>query len=204
LYLYRITGENSWIQKNKEIQDNIMVLYDKYIYKLCERWCDINNLLKIDLGGAFNKPAGYLSLDKKGADVTCDLTQKWPFEDNSVGLIRAHDIFEHLPDKNFTMSEVYRILVPGGFLLSQTPSCLGQGGWQDPTHVSYWVRNSFYYYTRSDQARFISNTSTRFQVMRLEEPYYPSNYFKDNGISYVKADLIKIPSPIRLPGLIEI
>ena len=206
LYLYRINGENSWAQpdKNKEIQENVMVLYGKYIYQLCERWCELNHLLKIDLGGAIGKPDGYLGLDKHGSDITCDLTERWPFEDNSIGMIRAHDILEHLPDKNFTMSEAHRVLVPGGYFLSMTPSCLGQGGWQDPTHKSFWVRNSFWYYTKQDQARFIKNYSTKFQVMRLEEPYYPSDYAKNNGIVYIKADLIKLPSKERLPGAIEL
>jgi SAM-dependent methyltransferase len=206
LYLYRITGANSWSQsdKNQEIQANVMRLYDKYIYQLCERWCDINSLLKIDLGGRFNKPAGYLGLDYKGSDITCNLMEKWPFEDNSIGLIRAHDILEHLPDKTFSMREAHRVLVPGGYFLSMTPSALGQGGFQDPTHISFWVKNSFLYYTNQDQARFIDNTSIRFKTMRVEEPYYPTDWFKNMGISYVKFDGVKLPTPIAIPGPTEI
>ena len=205
LYLYRITGANSWAQsdKNAEIQNNVIRLYDKYIYQLCERWCEMNSLLKIDLGGRFNKPDGYLGLDFKGTDVTCDLNERWPFEDNSIGLIRAHDVFEHLKYKEHTMAECHRVLVPGGYLLTQTPSALGQGGFQDPRHVSYWVRNSFLYYINRDQARFIDNTTYKFKAMRLEEPYYPTDWFRQNGISYVKADLIKLPSQ-DTPGRVDI
>jgi len=205
LYLYRIHQTNSWAEKerNKEIQEGTLRLYDQYIYKLCERWCELNNLPKIDLGGRFNSPNGYKSVDIKNADIILDLTKKWALKDNSVGLIRAHDILEHLPDKHFTMSEIYRVLVPGGYLLSLTPSAMGQGAYQDPTHKSFWVRNSFYYYTKKDQAWYIDNDKIKFITMRLEE-YYPNIWAKQNEIIYIKADLIKIPSRERVPGIVEI
>ena len=202
LYFYRIHGDNNWLTRNAKIQELTHQLYYNNIHKLCERWCDLKGLRKIDLGGRFNRPDGYESVDIKDADVIMDLKEKWKFKDGEVGLIRANDILEHLPDKQHTMEEIHRVLASGGYLLSSTPSALGEGAWQDPTHCSQWVRNSFYYYTRKEQAKYIDNDKIKFQVMKLEN-YFPNDWAKQNNILYVRADLIKVGSE-RLPGLLEI
>lgn len=41
------------------------------------------------------------------------------------------------------MNAIYRALVPGGWLLTATPSTDGRGAFQDP-HCSFW-NNSFWY-----------------------------------------------------------
>ena len=133
-----------------------------------------------------------------------DLTQsRWPFEDSSVGAFRASDLLEHLPDKENTMREIHRCLRPGGWLLSSTPStdgCLvidkivypaGRGAHQDPTHSSFWNQNSFFYWTRAAQARYIDNTYVRFQAIQLYT-HFTSNYHRDNAISYVVANLVAL------------
>jgi glycosyltransferase involved in cell wall biosynthesis len=38
LYVYRVHGDNSWLQKNKKIQDGVYPLYDKYIEDLILKW----------------------------------------------------------------------------------------------------------------------------------------------------------------------
>jgi len=202
LYLYRIHGDNVWLQNNSEIQNNVMRIYDKYIYSLCEQWSNSHGLLKLDLGGRFDCPNGWNSVDLEGADTIADLNTKWPFEDNSVGVIRAHDIFEHLKDPIFTMEEIYRVLVPGGYLLSMTPSTDGRGAFQDPTHCSFWNENSFLYYTNKNQAKYI-NTPVRFQSMRLYTGF-PSDWHIENKTPYVYAHLISMKDGHRPPGIINI
>jgi ubiquinone/menaquinone biosynthesis C-methylase UbiE len=80
-----------------------------------------------------------------GVEVA-DLRVPWPWPDNAVDQIRAWDIIEHLPDKIFTMNEMWRVLRPGGRTEISVPTTDGTGAWQDPTHVSYWNRRSFAYY----------------------------------------------------------
>lgn len=87
------------------------------------------------------------------ADVVCDLRQPWPFADSSVDKIIAHDIIEHLPDRVHTMNELWRVLKPGGRAEIIVPTTEGRGAWQDPTHCSYWNRNSFFYFTAGDPHR---------------------------------------------------
>lgn len=202
LYIYHGHGGNTCQgELNARIQAETMQIYDRYIYRLAERWCDLNGLRKIDLCGGFNKPPGYESVDLAGGDITCDLDGRWDFAaDGEIGLIRAHDALEHLRDPRNTMREAHRVLAPKGWFLTQTPSTDGRGAWQDPTHVSFWNSNSFWYYTKREQAGFIG-TPARFQATRLKN-FFPNDFCKTHNIVYVKADLHKFDG--RTPGPVEI
>jgi hypothetical protein len=101
------------------------------------------------------------------------------------------------------MSEIHRVLVPGGYCFIHVPSTDGRGAWQDPTHVSYWNQNSFFYYTRQQQAKYIDNSSIRFKTITLDT-FYPSQWERDNQIPYVRAYLLALKSNIRPMGRVEI
>ena len=198
LYIYRVHGENTWLKFNAEIQNNVYRLYDQYIESLCLRWADLNKLRKLDIGGGINGAKGYETVDLKGGDISCDLNAKWPFEDNSVGVIRAYDIIEHLKDPIHTMKEIHRVLAPGGYALIQVPSTDGRGAFQDPTHVSFWNENSFLYYTDKNWAKYI-DTPVKFQAMRL----YTTPMNKEK-VCWVQAHLVKVVPNVRYSGLINI
>lgn len=206
LYIYYRHKDNTcYGEKNAFIQEETLNLHDKYIYQLAEKWCDLNNLLKIDLCGGFNSPNGYKSVDLINGDIIHDLNKPWPFKNEEVGLIRAHDALEHLKDPIHVMKEAYRCLKPLGWFLTQTPSTDGRGAFQDPTHISFWNSNSFWYYTKEETAKYIG-TPVRFQLNRVKN-FYPSEWHKTHNILYVKADLLKIPDKklnIRIPGEILI
>ena len=190
LYIYRITGDNTWLKRNKAIQEKSSEIFHQNIYNLAQRFCKLNNLYAIDLCGGFNKPNGYISIDKYNGDITADLNEGIPFADNSCGIVRAYDALEHLHDIQFTMKEIHRVLAPGGILLSQTPSTDGRGAWQDPTHVSFWNENSFWYWTRPEQMKYIRNEKRYFEsVLRS---FFPSDFHRENNIPYVQAFLEKI------------
>jgi glycosyltransferase involved in cell wall biosynthesis len=200
LYVYHLHPENTcYGEKNGKIQELCVELHDKYIYKLVDKWCNINKLRKIDLCGGFDKPFGYESIDLANADIIANLNDRWPFEDGSVGVFRAHDALEHLKDPIHVMKEAYRCLAPNGWFLTQTPSTDGRGAFQDPTHISFWNSNSFWYYTK-EQARYIG-TPVKFQLNRIKN-FYPTEWHKFHQIVYVKADLLK-PSG-RVAGGMEI
>ena len=75
-----------------------------------------------------------------------DLRKRWPWADGSVQRILAADVIEHLPDKIHTLNEMHRVLEAGGLAEIVVPTTDGPGAWQDPTHVSFWNRNSFGYF----------------------------------------------------------
>jgi len=190
--------DNTWLQKNKEIQDGVWPLYDKYIEPLTLKWATYNGLLKLDLGGRLVKQVGYQSVDLKDADINTDLNEPWPFEDNSVGVIRAFDVFEHLKNPLHTMKELYRVLAPGGYAFIQVPSTDGRGAFQDPTHVSFWNENSFLYYTQTPWAKYI-DTPVRFQTLR---GYTTAK--NEQQVCWTIAHLVSLKEDYRLPGIINI
>jgi SAM-dependent methyltransferase len=129
----------------------------------------------------------------------------WPLGDNTVGVVRAHDALEHLKSPITTMKEIYRILAPGGMLLSNTPSTDGRGAFQDPTHVSFWNSNSFWYYTKRQTAAYI-NSPVRFQTTFVKN-YFPSDWHRLHEIKYVCAHLTALKGGHEnryAPGSIEI
>lgn len=111
--------------------------------------------MNLNLGCCDNLLSGYVNVDRvPGAGITVvDLQEPWPWPDNSVARIRAHDVIEHLADKIRTMNEMWRVLQPGGQAEIVVPTTDGSGAWQDPTHVSFWNRRSFLYYEAGNPYR---------------------------------------------------
>lgn len=198
LYVYRVHDKNCWIQHNKEIQSNVMRLYDKYIEGMALSWAAKNGLAALDLGGRMASKPGYTTVDRKDADIVCDLDGDWPFRDSSVGVIRAMDVFEHLKDQIHTMKECSRVLAPGGMVLMQVPSTNGLGAFSDPTHKSFWNILSFDYYTKAQKARYI-DTPVRFQATRLYETER-----NPEGVVWVIAHLLNLKDGYSPPGEILI
>ena len=194
LYLYRIHGKNTWLERNQEIQNNVMRIYDKYIFDLMLRWCDLQGLRKLDLGGQFNHDKRLESIDLSEG---IDLNKEWPFKDNSVGIIRANDLFEHLADKLHTIKEAYRVLAPGGMIIGQTPNALSQASYSDPTHYSHYVERSFKYYTEKRLAQYIG-TPVRFQAIKLE-----TTPLDQDGCSWIIHHLVALKGQ-ECPGMILI
>lgn len=110
----------------------------------------------LNLGCGDDLRKGFINVDKffgraqetVGHQIKgCDLSESpWPFEDSTIDFILARDIIEHLPDKIATMNELWRVLKPGGCVHIEVPTTDGPGAFQDPTHVSYWNRHSFWYF----------------------------------------------------------
>ena len=184
-----------------------------------ESWATRRGLELLDLGAAHNPHPGYRSVDLEGASINCDVRDGLPLADSSVGVIRAVDFMEHInPCRDSTcdhgespgskrcvvgmMNEFHRVLAPGGWLFVRSPSSDGRGAFQDPTHVSFWNPNSFWYYTRKEQQRFVRGVTCRFQAARLWQDF-PSEWHRQHNIPYVSADLVALKGQ-RQPGLCEI
>ena len=110
-------------------------------------------MLKLNLGCSDQNLPGFIGVDRwqppwANSDnfVLADLSGPYPWLDSSVDHIRAFDFIEHVWDKIHTMNEIHRVLKPGGTVEIVVPTTDGRGAFQDPTHVSYWNRNSFFYH----------------------------------------------------------
>lgn len=208
LYLQRIHGANTQRQPelNNRIQIETVQLYDRYAQDNALAWAKRRGLLALDLGAAHNKPPGYLGLDQypgEAVDIVGDVTAGIDLPDNSVGVIRAVDFLEHIPDKIAIFNELYRLLAHGGMLLSLTPSTDGRGAYQDPTHVAFYNENSFWYFTDANYANFVPQIQCRFQVSRMQT-YFPTEWHEQHHISYVNANLIAIKDGPRQGGFLNI
>jgi SAM-dependent methyltransferase len=196
LYLQRMHARNTQrdAETNARIQRRTVELYDRHVEANALASAQRNGLLALDLGAAHNKREGYLGVDQyaePGVDIVADVTKGLDLPDGSVGVIRAVDFLEHIPDKVATFNELYRLLAPDGLLLSLTPSTDGRGAFQDPTHVAFYNENSFWYVTDANYARFVPEQRCRFQVSRLVT-YFPSPWHEQHNIPYVAANLIAI------------
>jgi glycosyltransferase involved in cell wall biosynthesis len=199
LYIYRITGDNSFLERNEAIQIKTRELHNQYAQQLAERDADLKGLLKIDMGGGLFPRAGYTTIDQEDGDITCDLNDGIPLEDNSVGVLNASHVIEHLRDPIKTMREIHRVLAPGGWAFIEVPSTEGNGAWCDPTHVSFWNEDSFPYYTNKNKAVFIRNKDIRFMSLRLE-----TNWWAGTKIAVVNTHLVALKEGERFPGPVEI
>lgn len=138
---------------------------------------------KIDLGCGENKPDGYYGLDKnKGSlvDKVCDLEKGIPLQDQSVDVVRAFHLLEHLVDKDKIISEIYRVLKPGGLFKFEIPSTKSEGAFAHPDHKSFWNKTSFKFWLDPK----VSENRPLFKLEELDE-------IKRGEFVYVKGKLIK-------------
>lgn len=112
--------------------------------------------MNLEIGGGTLPTAGYTNLDyrhgngqwRRHAETAKDGT--WPAVDNSINSIRASHVMEHIAagqDRIDVMNEAHRVLMYGGEFHIIVP--LMTGSWHaiaDPTHISFWVEESFYYF----------------------------------------------------------
>lgn len=211
LYWYRLTGQNT-SHENATIQELQFQLGNEYRTRIAETWARRQRLALIDLCSGPEPAEGYIGFDKHfgqlgnddgmpgqpGQVFKADLRDRWPVYDNEVGVLRAQDALEHLPDTLHTMQEAHRALAHGGWFFSDTPSTDGRGAWQDPTHVSYWNSNSFWYYT-SAVHRSYAPGAPHFQMWHVDNIFY-SDWYKLHNIPYVRAHMSAVKDGVRLPG----
>lgn len=109
--------------------------------------------MNVEIGGGTLVQPGWLNLDPRhGEGPWRRMAQDvpWPCADGSVDAIRASHVMEHIPagqDRIDVMNEAHRVLRPGGVFEIIVPFMTGT--WHaiaDPTHVSFWVMESFHYF----------------------------------------------------------
>ena len=107
------------------------------------------------------------------------VTQKIPFPDNYFDSVSAFDFFEHVPRQivlpsgvgrnSFVelMSEIHRVLTPGGKLLAVTPCYPHPEAFRDPTHVNIITAETHEYFTGAQPAAAMYGFTGRFEVIKV-------------------------------------
>jgi len=105
--------------------------------------------------GAGSKPhEGFETMDISpvfSPDFQHDLLSfPWPFADETFDELLCEHVLEHVESGHrvAVMNEMYRILKPGGFVTIEVPVFPYWVAIADPTHVSFFVRQSFWYFCR--------------------------------------------------------
>lgn len=110
--------------------------------------------MNIEIGGGTLVGPGWVNLDTRHGDGLWQREAQdipWPTGDNTVDALRASHVMEHIPagqQRIDVMNEAHRVLKPGAVFEIIVPNCLSGTwhAWADPTHVSFWCKESFHYF----------------------------------------------------------
>lgn len=126
---------------------------------------------------------------------------KIDFPDNYFDIVLSFDVFEHIPDSDFHLQEIQRVLTPNGFYLLSTPNKLTNIPFEIIKEKSFtkWRKYhcSLHTYWKLKK-RFLNNN---FEVEFLNIPLI-NDYFKNKIKKYLGffgLFLIKIINPDYLP-----
>jgi SAM-dependent methyltransferase len=117
----------------------------------------------LDLGCGLQPRNAFDADDVYGIDIRENIDEKIfkadlavepiPFEADFFDYVTAFDFIEHIPRTVYTttrkfcfvdlMSEIYRVLKPGGIFFSSTPAFPKCAAFQDPTHVNIITKETF-------------------------------------------------------------
>lgn len=121
--------------------------------------------MKINLGCGKKKKEGFINVDIiSDADMYVDLESGClPFDDDSVDEIEADQVFEHIRNFIPLMNEIHRVLKPGGRLRANMPLAGTVQAFQDPTHVRFFVPETFAYWAKDQTLHEENGTSYGIQ-----------------------------------------
>jgi len=141
---------------DKFLNDYMYELERTGVYKIADEY----GKKKLDLGCGLVGEHGWIRLDKyeykpATVDVLWDLEiTPLPFEKGFFDSIRAFDILEHIHNLLPLMNDLWRILKWEGYLDIQVPRFPHPNSVIDPTHVRYFIPDTFMYFTRGYGQRF--------------------------------------------------
>ncbi|MBE3142852.1 MAG: methyltransferase domain-containing protein [Planctomycetes bacterium] len=139
----------------------------------------------IDLGCGHSKTRGIWGLDilvGVHPDIVSDLELGLPFKDNSVDCIYANHVLEHVKDLERVLSEIHRVLKPGGRFRVFVPHFSNPFGHSDYTHRRLFGAFTFYYFIPSHPKKSWRtvpnyNSDLRFEMtyerLRFYSPFRP-------------------------------
>jgi len=125
-------------------------------------------MTKLNLGSGRIKKEGYINVDidpSVNPDMIYDLSKTpYPFEKESIELIEADHVLEHLSDTMGIMKEFYRILKPKKKLIIRVPHF--SRGFTHSSHIKGFDI-SFPYYFKPDFKGEYSGIPFKLEALRL-------------------------------------
>ena len=170
LYLYRVTGENSWLKHQEEIQKVQWRNHDTYIEAMVDKWSR-------EQGGLERLDLPWPNKFSKGRSL---------LKTSSLGSIHANNTFQFHPDPVALLNECYRTLAHGGWLFVTVPASNGVGAHDNPANKSLWNWRTFRYCTERAMQPLCPGLKCRFQKVKLD------TVKNAEGVDYVVAHLIAV------------
>jgi SAM-dependent methyltransferase len=99
-------------------------------------------------GVEFSQPSSAFARDKQGLDVTTGTIHDARYPDGFFDVVCLWATLEHVPDPRDVLTEIYRILRPGGFLALSVPSWRGISIRLIGSKHRWVGRNHLFYYSR--------------------------------------------------------
>lgn len=109
--------------------------------------------------GHLNRSQGEIGFDLNpgcNPDV-CGDCERLPFKDNAFDGVVAVHVLEHIRNLVNVMDECYRVTAPGGRFNIRVPIFPSPGSIADPTHVRYFIPDSFDYFVREGALPSLKN-----------------------------------------------
>lgn len=102
-----------------------------------------------------------------------------PYPDCHFDSVSAYDFLEHIPRVLYVgtttvlpfvqlMSEIHRVLKPGGELYALTPCFPKEGAFADPTHVNFVTRNTYKYFSAPYSWARMYGFAGEFRPLRVQ------------------------------------
>lgn len=127
--------------------------------------------LKLNLGCGRKYLDGYVNcdfVDTVRADKYFTLDEfPYPFETGCADEVFMDNVLEHLEDIPKVMSELHRVLRPGGRLRILVPYAKTDWALQDPTHKHFFTEHSLNYFIEGHAYNFYSHVRFKLIEARL-------------------------------------
>lgn len=130
-------------------------------------------------------------------DLVANLEEGLPFRDESVEVLYASHVFEHIRNFPELMQECYRVLKPRGILHIKVPCMTCRAAFADPTHYRYFAPETFYHFDEDSDIGYDTLGMRRMgfwlkwlEVVRHHAPDLddglPGSYFTEIIVDYEK------------------
>jgi hypothetical protein len=203
LYLQRIHRGNTQSEPatNRFIQQQTVRYYQDNIEALAAAWSRRHGLAVLTLRTAASPHADDAD---PGHVITIDpLAPRIDLAEGAVGMIKASELLQRIPNRAAFFNECHRVLCHGGLIATHTPSTDGRGAFQDPSHVAFYNENSFWYLTQRELRSSIPALTARLQVSHVRT-FFPTPWHEEHAIPYVQANLLAIKDGPRQGGRLQV